>query len=110
MNTSEPTTSSASTAPSNPASTSTTTPADLAGRTRSLYRPTHDRMLAGVASGIARYLHVDVILVRVALVVSVFIGGLGVPLYLACWLLMPEERAVQSIAADFVNTMNDWRQ
>ena len=67
-------------------------------------------MLAGVASGIARYLHVEVILVRVALIVSVFIGGLGVPLYLACWLLMPEERAVQSIAGEFVNTMNDWRQ
>ena len=79
---------------------------------RTLYRPHQDRMLAGVASGIARYLGVDVTLVRVALVVLCFVGGIGLPLYLASWLLIPEESpdggAGQSIAADFTQSMQDW--
>src|SRR5271165_2481798 len=68
-----------------------------------LYRPNHDRMLAGVASGIARYLRFDVLLVRIILVTLIFVGGIGVPLYVACWLLIPEEGASQSIASDLVH-------
>jgi phage shock protein PspC (stress-responsive transcriptional regulator) len=89
--------------------TAANAPDDLAGRTRGLYRPTRDRMLAGVASGLARSLRVDVILVRIAFVVAVFVGGLGIPLYLACWLLIPDEPAVESIAGDFVSSVNTWR-
>ncbi len=74
-----------------------------------LYRPARDRMVAGVASGIARYLGVDVMLVRIALVVLCFVGGIGVPFYLASWLLIPEEGADQSIAADFIRSMQGWR-
>jgi phage shock protein C len=74
-------------------------------RHQPLYRPAEDRMLAGVASGMARYLGVDVMPVRIALVVLCFVGGIGVPLYLASWLLMPEEGADQSIAADFIRGM-----
>ena len=64
---------------------------------RTLSRPAHDRMLAGVAAGIARYLDVDVTVIRIA-VLAVF-GGAAIPVYLAGWLLIPEEGAVQSIAA-----------
>jgi len=74
-----------------------------------LYRPVDDRMLAGVASGLARYLGVDVLLVRIALVVLCFVGGIGLPLYVASWLLIPEEGAEHSIAVDFVRSMQDWR-
>ena len=89
----------------------TTLPPDAGPYTRQpvLYRPTHDRMLAGVASGIARYLRVDVLLVRIALVTLIFVGGIGLPLYVACWLLMPDEGASQSIANDFANSLRAWR-
>jgi phage shock protein PspC (stress-responsive transcriptional regulator) len=79
------------------------------GRTRSLYRPYQDRMLAGVASGIARYAGIDVLLVRIALVVLCFVGGAGLPLYAACWLLMPDEGAEQSIAADLTRGIQSWK-
>lgn len=75
-----------------------------------LYRPAHDRMLAGVASGMALYLGIDVMLVRIALVVLCFVGGIGLPLYLASWLLIPEEGADRSIAADFVHSTQGWRE
>lgn len=70
-----------------------------------LCRPSADRMLAGVAAGIARYLRVEVMLVRIALVTLVFVGGIGLPLYLACWLLVPDEGASQSIAGEFISNL-----
>lgn len=66
-------------------------------------------MIAGVGSGIARYVGVDTMIVRIVLVVLAFVGGIGVPLYLACWLLIPEEGRGQSIADEFAGTVQDWR-
>jgi phage shock protein C len=83
--------------------------AGIASRPRRLSRPASGRMIGGVAAGIGRYLGVDVIFVRIALVVAVFIGGAGVPLYLAAWLLMPDDHAVESIAGEFVSSVNSWR-
>jgi phage shock protein PspC (stress-responsive transcriptional regulator) len=59
-------------------------------------------MIAGVASGIARYLNVDVTIVRIVFAVLAIMGGAGIPLYLAGWLLIPEEGAEQSIASQFI--------
>lgn len=56
-------------------------------------------MLAGVASGLASYAGVDVLLVRIAFAVLAFLGGAGIPLYLVCWVLIPAEGTDQSIAA-----------
>lgn len=47
-------------------------------------------MIAGVASGIAAHLRIDPALVRIGFVVLLFTGGIGIPLYLAGWLLIPE--------------------
>jgi phage shock protein PspC (stress-responsive transcriptional regulator) len=69
-----------------------------------LCRPIEDRMLAGVASGIARYLRIDVTVVRIVFAVLVVVGGAGLPLYLAGWLLIPEEGAEQSIASQFIQS------
>jgi phage shock protein PspC (stress-responsive transcriptional regulator) len=66
---------------------------------RTLSRPVHDRMLGGVAAGIARYLDVDVNAIRILFAVLTLIGGAAVPAYLAAWLLIPEDGADQSIAA-----------
>lgn len=50
-----------------------------------------DRKVAGVAGGLARYLDVDPVLLRVGFVVLAFFGGAGLLLYGALWLLLPEE-------------------
>jgi len=71
-------------------------------RPQPLCRPTQDRMLAGVAAGIARYLGVDVTVVRIVLAVLAVAGGAGVPIYLAGWLLIPEEGSEQSILSEFI--------
>jgi phage shock protein C len=61
-------------------------------RTKVLVRSRKGRMLAGVCSGVAGYLGLDVTLVRVIVaVVSVITGGAGVLAYLAAWVIIPEE-------------------
>ncbi|GAB3963451.1 hypothetical protein GCM10027615_03760 [Plantactinospora veratri] len=61
---------------------------------KQLRRPTTDRMIAGVASGLGRYFNVDPTLVRVVFAaVAVFTGGLGLLAYPVLWFLMPEEPA-----------------
>ena len=56
-----------------------------------LHRGGRGRMLAGVAAGLADYFDVDPTLVRIGFVALAFLGGLAVPLYLAGWLLIPDE-------------------
>ena len=70
-----------------------------------LRRPVQDRMLAGVAAGLARYFGVDVTIVRIAFVVLTVVGGAGIPLYLAGLLLIPEEGSDQSIAASIIESL-----
>ncbi|MEH1012237.1 PspC domain-containing protein [Micromonospora sp. CPCC 206060] len=59
---------------------------------RQLRRPTSDRMVAGVASGLGRYFDVDPTLVRVILAVATILtGGVALLTYPVMWFLMPEE-------------------
>ena len=70
-----------------------------------LRRAYHGRMLAGVAAGIADYLNVDVTIVRIAFVVFTFLGGVGIPAYLACLLLIPEEGSDESIVSSLLDSV-----
>jgi phage shock protein C len=75
-----------------------------------LRRAYDGRILAGVCAGIADYLAVDVTIVRVAFAAFTFLGGAGVPLYLACLLLIPEEGSDQSIASSLLDSvLHDFR-
>jgi signal transduction histidine kinase/phage shock protein PspC (stress-responsive transcriptional regulator) len=58
---------------------------------RRLYRPRDHRIVAGVASGLARHLGVPVIAVRIALVVLLGFNGLGLMLYAVFWAVLPQE-------------------
>ena len=56
-----------------------------------LTRSTNDRMVAGVAAGLAEYLEIDPVLIRLAFVLLTFAGGPGLLAYLILWLIVPEE-------------------
>jgi phage shock protein PspC (stress-responsive transcriptional regulator) len=68
-----------------------------------LRRSTSDRLVGGVAAGVAHYFDVEVTLVRLAFVLLVFVGGFGVPLYVASWLLIPEEGRDQSVLSELIS-------
>jgi phage shock protein PspC (stress-responsive transcriptional regulator) len=70
-----------------------------------LRRSLDDRMLGGVAGGLARYFGVEAVIVRIAFVVLTFVGGAGIPLYLAGLLLIPDEGSDQSIASSLIESV-----
>jgi phage shock protein C len=72
---------------------------------QSLYRPAAGRMVAGVAAGVGQYLGVDANIVRIVFAVLTVMGGAGIPLYVAGWLLMPDEMADQSIASELISSL-----
>jgi phage shock protein PspC (stress-responsive transcriptional regulator) len=67
---------------------------------RRLTRAGDDRVLAGVCGGLARYFNVDAVLFRVGAVALVLLGGAGLLLYLAAWLLVPADGDVGAGAGD----------
>ena len=69
---------------------------------RQLRRSGEDKMLGGVAGGIARYLNVDVTLVRVIIAALTLFTGAGVALYVAAWLLIPADGEDQPLAAAWI--------
>lgn len=60
---------------------------------RRLFRNPDDKMLGGVCSGLAAYLGWDTTLVRLLLFVILIFGyGTLIPVYIICWLIIPEAR------------------
>lgn len=59
---------------------------------RKLYRNLDSAILGGVASGIAAYLGIDSLYVRLIFIISIFFGGTGIFLYILLWLLLPPAR------------------
>jgi phage shock protein C len=63
---------------------------------RRLYRCRENRVLAGVAGGLAEYFELDPTLVRLLWFVSIFFGGLGLLLYIGMAIIVP----IEPITAD----------
>jgi phage shock protein PspC (stress-responsive transcriptional regulator) len=59
---------------------------------KKLFRDGDDKFLGGVASGIAHYLDLDTIWVRLALLALFVFGGFGILLYIILWILLPEAK------------------
>ena len=68
-----------------------TTLTDTTRGPRRMKRSRSDRMIGGVCGGIARYLDVDPVIVRLAAIALVCAGGVGAVTYVAAWILMPLE-------------------
>ncbi|PCJ25014.1 MAG: hypothetical protein COA97_08535 [Flavobacteriales bacterium] len=58
---------------------------------KKLFRDSDDRMIGGVASGIAAYFGMDAIWLRLFFVIALFVG-FGFLLYIILWIVMPEAK------------------
>ena len=65
-----------------------------------LERSTNDRMVAGVAGGVASYLNIDPTLARLLFVIFTLLGGPGLLVYIVLWVVMPEESFLGSVSDD----------
>lgn len=60
--------------------------------TRRMYRDPDNRIVGGVAAGLAAYWHLDPIIPRIIFLALIFAGGLGIFAYLILWIVLPEAR------------------
>ena len=58
------------------------------------YRDSDEKVLGGVAMGVANYFSIDVSLVRILFLISIFFGGFGVLIYFILWFITPEATTV----------------
>jgi len=70
-----------------------------------LLRTRNGRMRAGVCAGIAAYFGINVNLVRLGFGLFTVFYGLGILVYLAAWVILPEEGADSSILESFVHRL-----
>ena len=59
-----------------------------------LTRSETDKMIAGVCGGIAAYLDIDSVFIRLAFVLLALASGIGIAIYLIMWIVMPRESIV----------------
>ncbi len=73
---------------------------------RALMRSIYDKKIAGVCAGVAKYLDVDVTLVRLIwLILTFFPPSIGLIAYIIAWIVMPKE-PVQLNAAGYTVCQN----
>jgi phage shock protein C len=58
---------------------------------KKLTRSSSDRMVGGVASGLAEYFGIDPVMARVAFVIATLMSGAGLIAYLALLIVVPTE-------------------
>jgi phage shock protein PspC (stress-responsive transcriptional regulator) len=89
----------------------TNTNASTDTKPRELRRTRQGRMIAGVCSGAAEYLGVDANILRLVLAgLTIISGGAGAAIYVAAWLLIPEEGESDSIVQGLINKQEQKKQ
>lgn len=60
---------------------------------KKLYKSIKDKKIAGVCAGLAKYLSMDVTIVRLIWAIVTLFAGVGLLAYIVCAIIMPEEPA-----------------
>jgi phage shock protein PspC (stress-responsive transcriptional regulator) len=61
---------------------------------KKMFRDGDRKVIGGVSGGIAAYLGIDIIAVRVLFIIFTIAGGLGVFIYIVLWIILPEARTL----------------
>ena len=64
---------------------------------RRLYRDEQDKIIGGVASGLANFFKIDPAIIRVLFVALFFGGGSGLLIYILLWIILPSRSLVTNI-------------
>jgi len=72
---------------------------------RRLQRRTSNRVIGGVAGGLADYLNVDPLLIRVGFAGLMLFSGAGIPLYILGWLFIPLAGRPDSLAMGWLRSL-----
>ena len=58
---------------------------------KELRRDPNNKIIAGVCSGIAKYLDIDPVIIRLIWAAAIFLFGTGFLFYIICWIIIPED-------------------
>jgi signal transduction histidine kinase len=64
--------------------------------------------IGGVCAGFAAQLGIDPLLIRIGFAATMFAGGVGIPLYIIAWALIPAEGPEKPIVARLLNRRDAW--
>jgi len=87
--------------------TETTETIPAAAEPRRLTRARDGRWLGGVCAGLGRYFDLNPMIYRIGFAALSLAGGTGILLYVAAWLVMPDDGEEDSIAADAIKNHRD---
>ena len=74
---------------------------------KELHRSRDDRILAGVAGGLGRYFDISPTFFRIGFAILTLVGGAGILLYVAAWLVIPDEGESDSIVSEALRRHRD---
>jgi phage shock protein C len=78
-----------------------------------LFRSSYEKMIAGVAGGLAEYFNIDPVIIRIIFIIVVISGGAGILVYVILWIVLPYDyeiglnNANRQGTNEFANTPND---
>ncbi len=61
---------------------------------KKMFRDPERKVIGGVAGGVAAYLGIDILAVRILFIIFTIIGGLGLLVYIVLWVVVPEARSL----------------
>lgn len=59
---------------------------------RRIYRDPDRRIFGGVCAGLAAYLNIDALIIRIVFAILFLAGGFGILIYLVLWVVLPEAK------------------
>jgi phage shock protein PspC (stress-responsive transcriptional regulator) len=74
---------------------------------KELHRSRDNRILAGVAGGLGRYFDISPTFFRIGFTILTLVGGAGILLYVAAWLVIPDEGESDSIVSEALRRHRD---
>jgi phage shock protein PspC (stress-responsive transcriptional regulator) len=80
---------------------------NAAAEPRRLTRARDGRWLGGVCAGLGRYFDLNPMIYRIGFVALSLAGGTGILLYVAAWLVMPDDGVEDSIAGEAIKNHRD---
>lgn len=66
---------------------------------KKLTRSRDQKVIAGVAGGLGKYLDIDPIILRIIMVIFTLFEGIGILVYIVMWIVIPEEAYENSYQA-----------
>ncbi|MBT1697963.1 DUF2807 domain-containing protein [Fulvivirgaceae bacterium PWU4] len=61
---------------------------------KKMFRDPERKVIGGVSGGVAAFLGIDILAVRILFIIFAFAGGIGVLVYIVMWLVLPEARSL----------------